>query len=89
MNMFDYNLPQANNAGGSRFPSTGDQIIGPEKSVYKEISKNILLHKIQLPLSGAADGAEQKYVFKVILSSLFEILRLDLIYLDKGNRIFC
>lgn len=46
--MFDYNIP-ANNAAagsGSRFPSMGEQITGQEKSVYKEISKNILLHKI-------------------------------------------
>ena len=48
--MFDYNLPMNNVQGGSnsqgRFASMGEQISGPEKSVYKEISKNILLHKI-------------------------------------------
>jgi hypothetical protein len=65
MNMFDYNLPNnLNNAQGgvmsqSRLPSAvGEQLSGPEKSVYKEISKNVLLHKIQQGLSGAIDGAE-------------------------------
>lgn len=58
--------------------------MGPEKSVYKEISKNILLHKIQLQLSGAADGAEQKYVFKVVMHH-YLIFSVDLIKLDQGD----
>lgn len=87
MSMFDYNIPANTAAGaGSRFPSMGEQITGPEKSVYKEISKNILLHKIQLPLSGAPDGAEQKYVFKVPSLLLFLNSYLDLIELNQGDR---
>lgn len=40
-------------------------VIGQEKAVYKEISKGIILHKIQMPLQGAHDGADMKYIFKV------------------------
>lgn len=80
--MFDYNIPANTAVGaGSRFPSMGEHITGPEKSVYKEISKNILLHKIQLPLSGAPDGAEQKYVFKV---SFFVVIVFK--FLSRFNR---
>ena len=40
-------------------------MLGQEKAVYKEISKGIVLHKIQMPLVNANDGAEMKYIFKV------------------------
>ena len=84
--MFDYNIPNTNAgpSGASRLPSMGEQVTGPEKSVYKEISKNILLHKIQLQLSGAADGAEQKYVFKVKFPYYINFC-LDLIQFNQGN----
>lgn len=40
-------------------------LLGQEKAVYKEIAKGIVLHKIQMPLANANDGAEMKYIFKV------------------------
>ena len=44
---------------------TTQAMLGQEKAVYKEIAKGVVLQKVQVPLVGAGDGAEVKYVFKV------------------------
>ena len=65
---------------------TTQAMIGQEKAVYKEIAKGIILHKVQVPLVGAGDGAEVKYVFKVTKSLSFYTL-VDTIVFNQGNRL--
>ena len=59
-------------------------LLGQEKAVYKEISKGIVLHKVQMPLANANDGAEMKYIFKV---SQWQANSIDTILINQGNRL--
>lgn len=44
-----------------------------EKVAMKEISKDIILHKIQRTLTNANDGAESKYTFRIVSNSIKEV----------------